>query len=91
MYLREEVIAFTKDNPEGVYCFVYITNEESDQYQGSFEKQEIAELLLENPDFDEYFYGTSIALDAINGRDKYLNKLKAEHWPKKKEKLKNLG
>jgi cation transport regulator ChaC len=88
MYLRRTLTAFTKENPDGVSCIVYITNEESDQYQGSFEKQEIAELLLENPDFDEYFYGTSIALDAINGQDKYLNKLKDEHWPKKMEKLK---
>ena len=83
MYLRRTLTAFTKENPDGVSCIVYITNEESDQYQGSFEKQEIAELLLENPDFDEYFYGTSIALDAINGQDKYLNKLKDEHWRRK--------
>ena len=88
MYLRRTLTAFTKENPDGVSCIVYITNEESDQYQGSFEKQEIAELLLENPDFDEYFYGTSIALDAINGQDKYLNRLKDEHWPKKMESLK---
>ena len=88
MYLRRNVTAFTKDNPEGVSCLVYITNEESDQYQGSFETQEIADFLLEDEDFDEYFYGASIALDAINGHDKHLKKVKEVHWPKKMEKLK---
>ena len=91
MYLRSSVTAFTKERPDGVSCLVYITNEESDQYQGTFKTQEVADLLLENPDFDEYFYGTSIALDAINGQDKYLNKVKEVYWPMKKEKLKEEG
>jgi cation transport regulator ChaC len=91
MYLRRTLTAFTKENPDGVSCLVYITNEESDLYQGSFKKQEIADLLLDNEDFDEYFYGSSIALDAINGQDKYLVAIKGVYWPMKKEKLKEAG
>jgi cation transport regulator ChaC len=89
MYLRRGETAFTKENPEGLSCLVYITNEESRRYQGLFETHDLVDSLLTNPDFDEYFYGVSIALDAINGQDRYIDKIKEVHWPMKKDQLQN--
>lgn len=77
LYLRTEMRAFTKEDPQGIPCFVYITNEESDAYQGSLSMSDVRDLLSANPDFDEYFKNTSIALDAISCQDAYINKVKS--------------
>ena len=76
LYLRTEMRAFTKQDSQGVLCFVYITNEESDAYQGSLSVNEAEGLLSQDPKFREYFETTLFALSAIGGQDTYMNKIK---------------
>lgn len=75
-YLRVEMRAFTKDEPQGVTCYVYITNEDSDGYQGSLSIREIKDLLSKNPVLKEYFKNTKVALDAIGAQDSYIKRVK---------------